>query len=551
MEKLELRLQDPSLETNDENEMVVSGYVNKTNQWSQVLGQRNKFVERISKGAFKRAIERAKEIRFLAEHDNEKILSSTKNGSLTLREDETGLWMSAKISDTSWGRDYHTLIKDGIIENMSFGMRVTEQKWDKRNDGISERTVYDLELSEVSAVKNPAYVQSTLNARSIEVIEDVEIPQEDDKKEKTKMENRELTLEEQIELKKGHIEGLEKINDDAETQERIDALKGELRNLQAQLPVNQNDETQETETDENRDMNTEFEPGKIFVKGKLSKTIIDGSKFPLLAGQFNYFEGKSAYDSQGGGKFKKVFALDDSEGVICGNKEPVYSALSPKFAEIEFKQKRVLTSFQTSQQTMMDNGIELEEHVNEWIAMSHLRTAQSQAFGQGDKDGDSPIGEPVNLHFQSILDYNAQAPEKLINGQKITELTGVTLENINAISDEYDEGNTVTAVIVVDSPSVISGLKDESGSSLLKRENRANGSIGTVYGRHVFVQPMNDKGKLVLMNPKAYGVAVNGDSDVEKITNDTIQSLKAGVLFHGQTYMQGKVVNPYAIKIIK
>ncbi|MGG0236544.1 hypothetical protein [Bacillus tropicus] len=40
-------------------------------------------------------------------------------------------------------------------------------------------------------------------------------------------EKRELTIEEKIELKKSYIRGLEKINDDAETQERIDALNEE------------------------------------------------------------------------------------------------------------------------------------------------------------------------------------------------------------------------------------------------------------------------------------------------------------------------------------
>ena len=37
--------------------------------------------------------------------------------------------MEATISDTSWGRDYHTLITDGIIQNMSFGMQVLKDSW--------------------------------------------------------------------------------------------------------------------------------------------------------------------------------------------------------------------------------------------------------------------------------------------------------------------------------------------------------------------------------------------------------------------------------------
>lgn len=547
MEKLELRLQEPSLETNDENEMIVSGYVNKTNQWSQVLGQRNKFVERISKGAFKRAIERAKEIRFLAEHDNEKILASTKNGSLTLREDETGLWMSAKITDTSWGRDYHTLIKDGIIENMSFGMRVTKQKWDKRNDGISERTVYDLELTEVSAVKNPAYIQSTLNARSIELIEDVGIPQEDDKKEQSKMENRELTIEEQIKLKESYIRKLEKINDDAETQRSIDGLKSELRNLKAQLPVNQKAVTQKTETNEERAIENWKTPGNMIQEKELSNSIINGSKYPLLAGMFDIFEGKS--------KHRKLFGYDDAEADFYNKDAAPPEQNNSNLAEIDFEQKRLLTSLGISEQTFNDSALNFTSYVNDLFAVRNLKTFQSQAFGKGDAGNDF-----YSLHFQSIFDYNL-LPEKnektapgtvtLINNKKITELTGVTVENINAIYDEYDDENMAPAVLVVDSRSVLSGLKDDAGNPLLKRENRINGSIGTVYGRPVMVQSMNGKGKMVLMNPKAYGVSVNAESKTFPVSGDTTQALQAARLFISQVYAMGKVVNPYAIKIIK
>ncbi|MDQ0861607.1 HK97 family phage prohead protease [Bacillus sp. V2I10] len=71
--------------------MTVSGYVNKTEQLSNILGSGKKFVEKISKGAFDRAVRNAKsDIHFLAEHNPKELLSSTRNGSLTLTEDSTG-----------------------------------------------------------------------------------------------------------------------------------------------------------------------------------------------------------------------------------------------------------------------------------------------------------------------------------------------------------------------------------------------------------------------------------------------------------------------------
>ena len=85
--KLELRVNQTNIEANEDGSMTVNGYVNKTEQFSEMLGRNEQFKEKISRGAFKRAIEKGKEIHFLAEHDGEKILASTRNGSLQLSED--------------------------------------------------------------------------------------------------------------------------------------------------------------------------------------------------------------------------------------------------------------------------------------------------------------------------------------------------------------------------------------------------------------------------------------------------------------------------------
>lgn len=177
---MELRMNPMSVETSDSGEMTVSGYVNKTNQPSHILGRKKRFRERIAKGAFTRAISKVdegNEIHFFAEHDNSKILASTRNGSLSLEEDEQGLRMTATIAPTSWGKDYYELIKSGILRNMSFGFKVLKDAWRKGPDGIFERDVTDLELLEVSVVRDPAYSQSTIAARGIDLVEEVDIPE--------------------------------------------------------------------------------------------------------------------------------------------------------------------------------------------------------------------------------------------------------------------------------------------------------------------------------------------------------------------------------------
>ncbi|WP_279051847.1 HK97 family phage prohead protease [Intestinibacter bartlettii] len=177
MKNIELRMNSFNvIENDDEGKLIVSGYVNETGKQSHLLGNKKKFKETIQKGAFTRALKKGNDIHFLAEHDENKILASTRNGSLKLVEDERGLLMTAEISDTSYGRDYHTLIKDGILRNMSFGFSVDKDNWNRGNDGTYTRDISDLTLYEVSVVTNPAYPQSSISARGLNVVEDIEIP---------------------------------------------------------------------------------------------------------------------------------------------------------------------------------------------------------------------------------------------------------------------------------------------------------------------------------------------------------------------------------------
>ncbi|CDQ21226.1 phage major capsid protein [Halobacillus karajensis] len=175
--KMELRAAVSNLSTNSDGSLTVSGYVNKTGQLSNILGVTKRFREKIAKSAFSNAINSSnQDIDFLADHDPKKILASTRNGSLEIKEDEQGLFMSATISATSWGKDYYQLIEDKILRNMSFGFRTVRDSWKKIEANLYERTIEELELFEVSVVKNPAYSQSTIAARGIDLVEEVKVP---------------------------------------------------------------------------------------------------------------------------------------------------------------------------------------------------------------------------------------------------------------------------------------------------------------------------------------------------------------------------------------
>jgi hypothetical protein len=128
----------------------------------------------------------------------------------------------------------------------------------------------------------------------------------------------------------------------------------------------------------------------------------------------------------------------------------------------------------------------------------------------------------------------------------IEEFTGATVENLDLAYGVSTDNHSGEAVIVIDSAATAFGLKDETGK-LLKTYNRANGGIGTIYGIQVYVQDMNGKGKIVLMDPKAYAISVREETDVY-IAEDKLNARFNDI---ADVYSQGLVVNPISIVIIK
>lgn len=267
MEKLELRMMQTSISTNEDG-MIVEGLVNKTESWSHVLGVRKKFREKITKGAFDKAIQVAPRIDFLAEHDSSRLLATTENGSLELWEDSEGLKMRAHICPTSYGKDIYELMKSQIVRHMSFGFRVVSDKWKKLSNGTFERIVESLELSEVSVVRNPAYPQSAIAARGIELVEDVEIPK-DVLEERSQEEMDKELLDEfrnAISELKNEVSSLKAIVD--ETRAKCEEKKSEDETEDEDLEVKENPETEdkveekEEETKEESEEETEEKKDK-------------------------------------------------------------------------------------------------------------------------------------------------------------------------------------------------------------------------------------------------------------------------------------------------
>lgn len=139
--------------------MRLAGYAAVFNESSVPLP----FKETIAPGAFRKTLSETPDVRLLINHEGLPI-ARTKNGTMTLVEDERGLYFTAELADTSDARDIYALVSRGDVDQMSFAFRVIRQKWseDRTRRVLSEVSLAD---GDVSVVTYPAYPTTSVEAR--------------------------------------------------------------------------------------------------------------------------------------------------------------------------------------------------------------------------------------------------------------------------------------------------------------------------------------------------------------------------------------------------
>lgn len=159
IERRTFTVQDVEARQSEDGTMRLRGYAAVFNDPSVPMP----FTETIAPGAFSKTLSETPDVRLLINHEG-LPLARTKNGTLTLSEDERGLFMDAVIADTSEGRDLYKLVERGDVDQMSFAFRVIRQKY---NDDRSVRTLTEVSLADgdVSVVTYPAYQTTSVEAR--------------------------------------------------------------------------------------------------------------------------------------------------------------------------------------------------------------------------------------------------------------------------------------------------------------------------------------------------------------------------------------------------
>lgn len=152
-----------------EDSVIISGYVNAIERFSKPIketlkGKVRTFIERIKAGVFKTALKRNDDVKVLLNHNHDRVLATTKDGSAKLEEDNIGLRAEVTITD----KEVIEKARNNQLVGWSFGFYANNDELGTEGE-TETRTVTDLDLIEVSILddtKSPAYYGTSIEARS-------------------------------------------------------------------------------------------------------------------------------------------------------------------------------------------------------------------------------------------------------------------------------------------------------------------------------------------------------------------------------------------------
>ena len=101
-----------------------------------------------------------------------RVFARQSNGTLEVRVDDKGLFISADLGGTEIGRELFEEIRGGYTNKMSFGFKVDGEDWDEqRKDGEKDRVLRTItsvsKLYDVSAVSIPANDATSISVREL------------------------------------------------------------------------------------------------------------------------------------------------------------------------------------------------------------------------------------------------------------------------------------------------------------------------------------------------------------------------------------------------
>lgn len=142
-------------------DLYIEGYFSVFNSSYPIL---DGVEEQIAPGAFADTL--GGDIRALINHDTSLVLGRTKSGTLTLREDNRGLWGAIKINQQDGdAMNLYRRVQRGDVDQCSFGFFIEAETREVLEDGTVRYTINKVRLLEVSVVTFPAYEETSVSAR--------------------------------------------------------------------------------------------------------------------------------------------------------------------------------------------------------------------------------------------------------------------------------------------------------------------------------------------------------------------------------------------------
>lgn len=571
-EKIEQRSFSLSEVNQSSDGFFVRGLVNPTGEWSQTLYDKhgNPFVERVMPSVFENALKRGNDVKLLLEHDKNMLLARTKNETLKLTETSRGLEMEATLVPSNQSEHIHALIKQGTLNNMSFGMVVLDDSWTKEK-GVNKRSITELALYECSIVSDPAYTQSTVEARSQNIIEDVEVPNLTERNQSI-MQTQSLNLKELEERKQELLSEANEIEESKATEQRSftpseqlrqETILNEIRTINEQIDLKNKTQrngeiimtntltTKEQEVraleqflrkqdgEELRAMDapvtTGGAPGNLTIPNQISNMIVEllTEEAPLFSRTKNFTPVAGTLDILRERDLGTAGFVGEMQDVTKNDFE---------LDKITLNQKRVGTAIELSQHLVNDSGIDIVGY-SMGILARRLGSTVDNSILNGNKE----------TGFQGIIN------DITIEGITSASSTDFTIDELldlyNSMHPRYIGG----AVFVVSRQAFnkIAKLKnDKNGEYYLVRDVATTGPSYTLFGQPLLVQdnmPSVAAGKRAVLFAnfsEGYATMTKKGLTLKHISDDTTQAMRGSHLLLLDAYMDGKILNQNAIRVL-
>ena len=138
-----LRFKGNYFDDMDDEKGIIKGY-------ASMFNNKDSDGDIITKGAYTKTLqENSERIAFLYQHNMNQPIGKP----MSMKEDEKGLFIEAKISDSSLGKDVKTMVSEGILKEFSVGFIPIKEDLQKDVNYIKEIELFEFSL--VTLAANP------------------------------------------------------------------------------------------------------------------------------------------------------------------------------------------------------------------------------------------------------------------------------------------------------------------------------------------------------------------------------------------------------------